>query len=61
MRFISDRNPYIEQEWNQLIAHDPLVVMDAEVSKDDEATPSVVKAPPNRPGFVTPPSDGLTS
>lgn len=48
-RFISDPNPYAEQEWNQLVAHDPLVVISAEASEDDEPIHSVVKAPPTRP------------
>lgn len=34
--------------------------MDAAKSDDDEATPSMVKAPPARPRFVTPHSGGLT-
>ena len=55
-RFISDLNPYHEQEWNQIPTHNPLAVMSAEESEDEEATPSVVKAPPTRLGFVTPPS-----
>ena len=60
-RFISDQNPHYEPDWNPIPVHNPLVVMDAEES-DDEATPSIVKAPPlTKPEFTLPSSGGLTS
>ena len=61
-RYISDPNPQYEQEWNPISVHSLLAVMGARESEDDEATPSVVKAPPfARPKLTTPPSGGLTS
>ena len=60
--YISDPNLHYEQNWNPIPTHNPLVVMGAQESEDDEATPSVVKAPPLiRPEFTTPTSGELTS
>src|SRR5688572_11182655 len=60
-RFVSDPNPYTEQEWNPLLAHDPVVARNDEVSEDEEVTPSVVRALRVKTGLVTPPSGGLTT
>ena len=61
-RYISNPNLHYEQHWNPIPTHDPLVVVVAQESEDDKATPSVVKAPPlMRHEFTTLPSGGLTS
>ena len=61
-RYTNNPNPHYAQEWTPIPTRNPLAVLGGQELEDDEAIPSVVKAPPLiKLEFTTPLSGGLTS